>query len=98
MPSASLSLAEVVHSRHSGHPPNGGRTHGDKGEPLIQPRSSNLAIGTGTLPAKGQLPFLATKILPARFGGLVARPRLVAILSELPPQRPAAPHAPGALR
>ena len=54
---------------------------------MIQPRSSNLAIGTGTLPAKGQLPFLATKILPARFGGLVARPRLVAILSELPAKR-----------
>ena len=59
----------------------------DKGEPLIQPRSSNLAIGTGTLPARGQLPFLATKILPTRFGGLVARPRLVAILSELPTKR-----------
>ncbi|MGY3423430.1 ATP/maltotriose-dependent transcriptional regulator MalT [Bradyrhizobium sp. F1.13.4] len=35
----------------------------------------------------GQLPFLATKILPARFGGLVARPRLLAILSELPAKR-----------
>jgi LuxR family maltose regulon positive regulatory protein len=61
---------------------------------LIQPRSSNLAIGTGTLPARGQLPFLATKILPARFGGLVARPRLVAILSELPAKRLAVIKAP----
>jgi LuxR family maltose regulon positive regulatory protein len=61
---------------------------------LIQPRSSNLAIGTGTLPAKGQLPFLATKILPARFGGLVARPRLVAILSELRAKRLAVIKAP----
>jgi LuxR family transcriptional regulator, maltose regulon positive regulatory protein len=61
---------------------------------LVQPRSSDLAIGTGTLPAGGQLPFLATKILPARFGGLVARPRLVAILSELPAKRLAVIKAP----
>jgi LuxR family maltose regulon positive regulatory protein len=94
MPSASFSLTEVVHSHHGGHPPNGGRAHGDTGEPLVQPRSSNLAIGTGTLPASGQLPFLATKILPARFGGLVARPRLVAILSELPAKRLAVFKAP----
>src|SRR6266851_4743797 len=94
MPGASLSLTEIVHFRHRGHPPNGGSTHGDKGEPLIQPRSSNLAIGTATLPARGQLPFLATKILPARFGGLVARPRLVAILSELPAKRLAVIKAP----
>jgi LuxR family maltose regulon positive regulatory protein len=39
------------------------------------------------LPGGGQLPFLATKILPARFGGLVARPRLLATLSELPAKR-----------
>src|SRR5467141_2155626 len=57
------------------------------GEPLIQPRLSHLTFGTGTLPGKGQLPFLATKIVPARFGGLVARPRLLAILSELPGKR-----------
>ena len=94
MPAASLSLIEVVHFRHCLHPPNGGRTHGDKGEPLVQPRSSHLAIGTGTLPAGGQLPFLATKILPARFDGLVARPRLVAILSELPARRLAVIKAP----
>jgi LuxR family maltose regulon positive regulatory protein len=54
---------------------------------LVQRRSSNLAIGTGALPAGVQLPFLATKILTARFSGLVARPRLVAILSELPAKR-----------
>jgi LuxR family maltose regulon positive regulatory protein len=54
---------------------------------LIQPRSSHLAYGTGTLPGGGQLPFLATKIVPARFRGLVARPRLAAILSELPAKR-----------
>src|SRR5229473_6761747 len=94
MPGASLSLTEIVHFRHRGHPPNGGSTHGDKGEPLIQPRSSNLAIGTATLPARGQPPLLATKILPARFGGLVARPRLVAILSELPAKRLAVIKAP----
>jgi LuxR family transcriptional regulator, maltose regulon positive regulatory protein len=39
------------------------------------------------LPRAGQLPFLATKIVPPRFGGLVARPRLLAILSELPAKR-----------
>jgi LuxR family maltose regulon positive regulatory protein len=50
---------------------------------LIQPRSSHLAFGTGTLSGKGELPFLATKIVPARFRGLVARPRLLAILPEL---------------
>src|SRR5712671_2242566 len=87
MPGASLSLTEIVHFRHRGHPPNGGSTHGDKGEPVIRPRSNNRATGMATLPARGQLPFLATKILPARFGGLVARPRLLAILSELPAKR-----------
>jgi LuxR family transcriptional regulator, maltose regulon positive regulatory protein len=61
---------------------------------LIQPRSSNPAIGTGTLPARGPLSFLATKILPARFGGLVARPRLLAILSELAARRLAVIKAP----
>src|SRR5271154_4182942 len=65
----------------------GGGLTGIRGRPLIQPRSSNLAIRTGTLPAGGQVPLLATKILPARLGGLVARPRLVAILSELPAKR-----------
>src|SRR6202048_1900147 len=57
------------------------------GGPLIQPRSSHLIYGTGTLPGGGQLPFLATKIVPARFRGLVARPRLLAVLSELPAKR-----------
>jgi LuxR family transcriptional regulator, maltose regulon positive regulatory protein len=61
---------------------------------LIQPRLSHLAFGTGTLPGKGQLPFLATKIVPARFGELVARPRLLAILSELPAKRLAVIKAP----
>jgi LuxR family transcriptional regulator, maltose regulon positive regulatory protein len=50
---------------------------------LIQPPPSHLAFATGTLPGKGELPFLATKIVPARFGRLVARPRLLAILPEL---------------
>ena len=54
---------------------------------MIQAQSSNLPSGTDALPARGQLPFLATKILPARFAGLVARPRLLAILSELPARR-----------
>src|SRR5258708_35570756 len=94
MSGASLSLTEIVHFRHWGYPPNGGRTHGDKGESVIQPRSSNLATGMAASPARGQLPFLATKILPARFGGLVARPRLAAILSELPAKRPPLIHGP----
>src|SRR5258708_24446002 len=89
MPGASLSLREIVHFRHGGYPPNGGRTHGEKGAPLIQPQSSNLAIGTASLPARGRLPFLAPKILPARFCGLRALPRPVATLSQLPAQRPA---------
>jgi LuxR family maltose regulon positive regulatory protein len=54
---------------------------------LIQPRSTDLVYGTGTLPAGGQLPFLATKTVPPRLRGLVARPRLLAILSELPAKR-----------
>ncbi|MET3965279.1 LuxR C-terminal-related transcriptional regulator [Bradyrhizobium sp. S3.9.1] len=54
---------------------------------MIQPHSSHPAHGTGTLPGGRHLPFLATKILPARFGGLVARPRLLAILSDLPAKR-----------
>jgi ATP/maltotriose-dependent transcriptional regulator MalT len=58
-----------------------------RGKPLIQPHSSHLTHGTGALSGGGQLPFLATKIVPARFGGLVARPRLLAILSELPRKR-----------
>jgi LuxR family maltose regulon positive regulatory protein len=61
---------------------------------LGQPRSSHLAFGTGTLPGKGRLPFLATKIVPARFGRLVARPRLLAILSELQAKRLAVIKAP----
>jgi len=61
---------------------------------LIEPRSSHLTHGTGTLPGGGQLPFLATKTVPARFRGLVARPRLVAILSELPAKRLAVIKAP----
>jgi LuxR family maltose regulon positive regulatory protein len=61
---------------------------------LVQPRSRNLAIGTGALPGGGQPPFLATKIVPARFRGLVARPRLLAILSELPAKRLAVIKAP----
>src|SRR5246500_4415992 len=65
-----------------------------RGEPLIQTRSSNLATGTAALPARGRLPFLATKILPERFGGLVARPRLPAILSALPAKRLAVIRAP----
>ncbi|MGY4296435.1 hypothetical protein ACVWXN_004530 [Bradyrhizobium sp. i1.4.4] len=54
---------------------------------MIQPHSSHPTHGTGPSPGGGQLPFLATKILPARFGGLVARPRLLAILSDLPAKR-----------
>jgi LuxR family transcriptional regulator, maltose regulon positive regulatory protein len=68
-------------------PPEWGETVARRGGPLIQPRSSHLASGTGALPGKGRLPFLATKIVPARFGGLVARPRLLTMMSELPAKR-----------
>jgi len=54
---------------------------------LIQPRSGHHVYGTGSSPGGGQLPFLATKIVPPRFRGLVARPRLLAVLSELPAKR-----------
>ncbi|UQR63168.1 LuxR C-terminal-related transcriptional regulator [Bradyrhizobium sp. C-145] len=51
---------------------------------MVQPRSSHLAFGSGPSPGKGQLPFLGTKTVPARFRGLISRPRLLAVLSELP--------------
>ena len=54
---------------------------------MIQPRSSHPASETDALSGRGRLPFLATKIVPARFGGLVARPRLLAMMSELPAKR-----------
>src|SRR3984885_10591409 len=60
-----------------------------KGGPLIEPSSNHNAIGAGigALAGEGRLPFLATKIVPARLGGLVARPRLLAMLSGLPAKR-----------
>jgi LuxR family maltose regulon positive regulatory protein len=62
---------------------------------LIEPRSTQLAFATGiTSPGKRQLPFLVTKIVPARFEGLVARPRVIATLSELPAKRLAVIKAP----
>ena len=61
---------------------------------MIQPRSSHLAIGRDNVPAGERLPFLATKILPVRFKGLVARPRLLAVLPELPAKRLAVIKAP----
>jgi LuxR family maltose regulon positive regulatory protein len=64
---------------------------------LIEPRSSHFAVGAG-LPgapvSTRRLPFLATKIVPARPAGLVTRPRLLAILSELPAKRLAVIKAP----
>jgi LuxR family transcriptional regulator, maltose regulon positive regulatory protein len=54
---------------------------------LIQPRPSHPTYGTGILPGRRQLPFLTTKTVPPRFRGLVARPRLLAVLSELPASR-----------
>jgi LuxR family maltose regulon positive regulatory protein len=47
-------------------------------------------VGAGlssTMVGGGQPPFLTTKIVPARPLGLVARPRLLAFLSELPTKR-----------
>ena len=61
---------------------------------MIQPRSSHLGIGTGDLPAGERLRFLTTKILPVRLKGLVARPRLLAVLPELPARRLAVIKAP----
>ena len=69
--------------------PEWGRIVARKGGYLIEPGSSHIAIGAGTgvLSRAGQLPFLATKIVPARPTGLVARPRLLSILSGLPARR-----------
>src|ERR1700734_1978632 len=60
-----------------------------EGGPLIEPSSNHNAIGAGigAFAGEGRLPFLATKIVPARPGGLVARPRLLAMLSGLPAKR-----------
>jgi LuxR family transcriptional regulator, maltose regulon positive regulatory protein len=54
---------------------------------LIQPRPSHPTHGMGTSPGRRQLPFLTTKTVPPQFRGLVARPRLLAVLSELPASR-----------
>jgi LuxR family transcriptional regulator, maltose regulon positive regulatory protein len=56
-----------------------------------------IGAGTGALAGEGHLPFLATKIVPTRPGGLVARPRLLAILSELPAKRVGVIKAPAGL-
>jgi LuxR family maltose regulon positive regulatory protein len=67
---------------------------------LIEPRSRHFAVGAGPLSATvstRRLPFLATKIVPARPAGLVARPRLLAILSELPGKRVGVIKAPAGL-
>jgi LuxR family transcriptional regulator, maltose regulon positive regulatory protein len=66
----------------------GGQTR-KRGRALINPRSSEVAIQArvDTLASKGHLPFLATKTVPTRFGGLVGRPRLLSILSDLPAKR-----------
>ena len=74
--------------------PEWGENRPRVGEPLTQPRSSHLAVGKGGVPAGERLPFLATKILPVRLKGLVARPRLLAVLPELPAKRLAVIKAP----
>src|ERR1700691_998884 len=60
-----------------------------EGGPLIEPSSSHNAIGAGigALARERRVPFLATKIMPARPRGFVARPRLLAMLSGLPAKR-----------
>jgi LuxR family maltose regulon positive regulatory protein len=67
---------------------------------LIEPRLRHFAAGAGPAGATvstRRLPFLATKIVPARPAGLVARPRLLAILSELPGKRVCVIKAPAGL-
>jgi len=57
---------------------------------LIEPRSRHFAAGAGlsnTMVGAGQPPFLTTKIVPAQPFGLVSRPRLLGLLSELPTKR-----------
>jgi len=57
---------------------------------LVEPPLRHFAEGAGlgsTMVGGGRPPFLTTKIVPARPLGLVARPRLLALLSELPTKR-----------
>jgi LuxR family transcriptional regulator, maltose regulon positive regulatory protein len=64
---------------------------------LIEPRSRHFAAGmdlSSTAVGGRPAPFLTTKIVPARPFGLVARPRLLAFLSELPTKRLAVIKAP----
>jgi LuxR family maltose regulon positive regulatory protein len=67
---------------------------------LIEPRSRHFAVGAGPPRATvstRRLPFLATKIVAPRPARLVARPRLLAILSELPGKRVGLIKAPAGL-
>jgi ATP/maltotriose-dependent transcriptional regulator MalT len=55
--------------------------------PLMERRSTALrgpAAGKGLLLGRKHLPFLATKIVPPRSRGLIDRPRLLAMVSQLP--------------
>jgi LuxR family maltose regulon positive regulatory protein len=63
---------------------------------LIEPHSplSNEAAGTGSFLGGKQVPFLVTKIMSPRCPGLIDRPRLLALASDLPTKRLAVIKAP----
>jgi LuxR family transcriptional regulator, maltose regulon positive regulatory protein len=56
--------------------------------------SSGSRTGEGPLPGGKRLPFLATKIVAPRCSGLIDRPRLLAMASQLPAKRLAVIKAP----
>src|ERR1700754_2274889 len=65
--------------------------------PFMEPDSTSLnvpAVGKGLLLGGKQLPFLATKVAPPRSPGLIERPRLLAVASQLPTKRLAVIKAP----
>jgi LuxR family transcriptional regulator, maltose regulon positive regulatory protein len=63
---------------------------------MIEPHStlSNEATGTGPFPGGKQIPFLVTKVVSPRCLGLIDRPRLLAVASQLPAKRLAVIRAP----
>jgi len=56
--------------------------------------SPGSRTGEGPLPGGKRLPFLATKIVAPRCSGLIDRPRLLAMASQLPAKRLAVIKAP----
>jgi LuxR family transcriptional regulator, maltose regulon positive regulatory protein len=86
----------IVQSRAWAYPPNGGLERAELGIPPMELHStSSRGPTTGkVLPGGKRLPFLATKIVAPRCPGLIDRPRLLAMASQLPAKRLAVIKAP----